>query len=122
MCKQIGHSIDRIEINQKGAKLKILLTPLVISGRIFWPRVPPHGMCSFLQRANAARDEILHHVPSGEPLFLQAFDGLNVGGNPVKIPRSRIPGRNLLGSFADEGEAVFTSGLPVEPPILPSRP
>ena len=112
----------RLEINQNKAKLKDYLPFLVISDRILSPRVHPHRMCSFLQRANAARDEILHHVPSGEPLFLQVFDGLNVGGNPAKILASRIARRNLLGSLPNKGKAVFTGRLPIEPLLLPPRP
>ena len=78
-------------------------------------------MCSFLKRANAARDEILHHVPSSEPLFFQVFDGLNIGGNPTKILGSRIPGRDLLGRLSSEGEAVLVGYPPIEPPLLPPR-
>ena len=79
-------------------------------------------MSTLLQRANSARDEILHHVPSGKPLFLQVFDGLNIGGDPTEILGSRIPRRNLLGRTSDKGEAVLTGRLPVEPPLLPSWP
>ena len=79
-------------------------------------------MSPHLQRANAARDEILHYVSSSEPLFLQVFDGLNIRGDLAKILGSRILERNLLGVFPSEREAIFTGRLPVEPPLLPSRP
>ena len=115
-------SIAKFEINRKKAKIGNLLTLFVIPGRVFWPRVPPHGMSPPLQRANTAHDEILHHVPSGKPIFLQVLDSLNVRADPAKIFRSRILGKILHGDNPGEREVVFSSRLPVEPPLLPSQP
>lgn len=79
-------------------------------------------MSSIFQRTNAARDEILHHVPPDKPLFLQVFDGLNERGDPAEILGSRILGSNLLGGDPGEREVVFSGRLLVEPPLLPTQP
>ena len=79
-------------------------------------------MNPLLQRTDAARDEIPHHVPSSEPLLLQVCDSLNDWGNPAKILGNRIPSRNLLGRLPDEGEAILIGYLPIEPPLLLPRP
>ena len=122
LCKQIKHSSDQSKDDKKGYQVETSLTPAVISGWILRPRVPPHRRHSFLQRANATSDEVLHHMPPGESILLQVFDGLNIRSNSVEFLGNIIPGRNLFGSIPHEGKAVFLGGFPVKPPLPPSRP